>query len=190
MRNKIYYVLKLPSEALKCVKLLKLMPEKSAKNIVDIESFGFANHLGITFLSIFGWMFVAFIISIFISGNDSNQTFIMLFYGCIIFTLFTLNVIGEFRKPFTYLYSISTSDEVVEIKFVKLFSNYVIEANIKDVNIALENEGNKNVCLIINGFNKEENFIIKQRIISQWKTKLIRETYDALNKVIAAKSNQ
>ena len=165
------------------------MVDNKAENIVDIEPFSFKNQIGNTFLNVFMYMFFAFIISIIIAGNESNQVSILIFFTCVTFVLFALNVVSDFRKPFTYIYSISTSNKTVEIKFLKLFSNHVIEVNVKDVNVVLENEGNKNVCLIINGFNKKTNFSIKQTIIWQWKTKRIRETYDLLNTIVSSKSN-
>jgi len=80
------------------------MADLNTENIVDIEPYSFTNYLVNSFLSIFGWMFVAFVLSIFISGNASNQVTILLFYIGIVFVLLALNLIAGFRRPYIYIY--------------------------------------------------------------------------------------
>ncbi len=133
-------------------------------------------------------MFCAYIFSIFIVGDKSNQVSILLFYVCITIIIFIMNILYSFRKPYTYIYSISIENELITIKFRKLFNNQFEEVNINDIDMKLEIIGKKNLSLKICGFNNGKNFCIEQPEIFQWKKKLLNNTYDTLDGIITSKT--
>jgi len=164
------------------------MADLNTENIVDIEPYSFTNYLVNSFLSIFGWMFFAFVLSIFISGNASNQVTILLFYIGVVFVLLALNLIAGFRRPYIYIYSMVIDNDIVTIKYLRLFKRQLMTVNINDLEVRLEKQGQKNFALIIVGLIGEHTFHIKQTEVHQWKKKLLSTTFEKLSDIITPRT--
>lgn len=127
-------------------------------------------------------------VSILTVGDESNQKIILSFYVCVILLLLFLNVIRGFRRPFTYIYRIGFNQdkEVFIIKYRQRFRDYFLELTIKNIGVQLEEESGRKLTLLITDLNSK--YSIKQTEISQWKKKLIVETYHNLNRILNSKS--
>ncbi|WP_179353336.1 hypothetical protein [Winogradskyella vidalii] len=166
------------------------MEDNANAFIVDIEPLKFSHHIGYIFLNITMYMCVAFMVSILTVGDESNQIIILSSYVCVILLLLFLNVIRGFRRPFTYIYRIGFNQdkEVFAIKYRQRFRDYFLELPIKNIGVQLEEENGKKLTLLITDLNSKYSYSIKQTEISQWKKKLIVETYHNLNRILNSKS--
>lgn len=163
------------------------MTKINTQDIVNIKPLTLISHLTKNILSIVVLMFFTGIISFVITSNESNQTSLLLFYIFMTLVLFSIIVINNLRKPFTYIYSIKTNNDLITIEYNKLFNKETITANVIDLDLKFENYRNKNSYIELKGSSKEGGFCTKQYVISEWNDKLMSEVYNTLKTIIPPK---